>query len=45
VGLQPDEAPLASGGPFEREQSLRKFRRWCARISGDDLLQAAEAGR
>ena len=30
--------------PFEREQRLRKHRRWCTGICGNSLLQAAEAG-
>src|ERR1039457_2838919 len=41
---QVNEAPLALLAPFEREQRLRKHRRWCAGICGNSLLQAAEAG-
>src|SRR5262249_55132672 len=41
---QVNEAPFALLAPFEREQGFRKYRRWCAGISGNDLLQAAEAG-
>jgi len=36
--------PLALCAPFEREQGLRKFRRWRAWICGHDLLQTTEAG-
>jgi hypothetical protein len=38
---QVNEAPLALLAPFEREQRLRKHRRWCAGICGNSLLQAA----
>jgi hypothetical protein len=41
---QVNEAPLTSLAPFEREQRLRKYGRWCAGICGNSLLQAAEAG-
>jgi hypothetical protein len=32
------EALLALLAPFEREQRLRKHRRWCAGICGNSLL-------